>query len=94
MISTDGRPTIASYGTPIAPVVSGDVALLEDIQALVERPLLERDASGLLVEIVLIGDGPIVRITEARGTVDERELVGIVAPDKVLDAFEHPYLYV
>lgn len=94
MIRTDGRPTIASYGTPITPVDSGTVALVEDILDLKERALLEREAAGLKIEVVLIGNGPVVRITEAKGTADERELVGIVPDDKVLDAFEHPYLYV
>jgi len=94
MIRTDGRPTIASYGTPITPVDSEAVSTALDIPESRERVLIERDASELHVELVLIGGNLTVRIIEAQDTDNERVLVGTVPGEKAMDAFEHPYLYV
>jgi hypothetical protein len=84
MIHTDGTPTIANAPTrrPARPT-----AVLDSGEA--HTTLLERDANGISVRVHCV-DG-VIWLLVADG---DGPHVAIIPPDKVLDAFDHPYLYV
>jgi hypothetical protein len=94
MIHTDGTPTIASSESTLVRQNRTPGILGEVLNFTAQTVLMERHSSGISVELVLVGGGLVIRVTEARGTSCERELVGIVPADKALDAFAHPYVYV
>jgi hypothetical protein len=81
MIATDGRQTIANAPVAIAPSESGRPAA---------KTLLERNYAGLTVEVSwhpAIGLNLFVQQGEEVGKVCTIE------GGEVLDAFEHPFLY-
>lgn len=85
MIHTDGRPTIAN--APQRSVTGFCGVTAESVATLV--PLLEREHSGVRVELHYLGGQCYVRVEDADGL-----RFAPVPGDKALEAFEHPYLYV
>lgn len=86
MIHTDGRQTIANAPRREAPAVSPEYVIEAD-----GRQLLERSYAGLQVEILWNVRNDACYLIVRKGG----ESVGFarVERDDVLDAFEHPYVY-
>jgi YD repeat-containing protein len=84
VIHTDGTPTIAN-----APARDAFTVVDSFVYDEADDAILEREAAGIRVTLHYFANHPVLRVTDAEG-----EHSVIVAKDRALDAFEHPYLYI